>query len=471
TEKEESAKLRRFLDRDPGAEPPEDQELLRMAQLLEAGAPDTEENASRQRVWAKVSQEIAPAPPKARRWPWWPASSLALSSVAVAVAVAIVGIGVYVMSSSSSTASAEEIARKAQAVAVDPSKGGVQRYEMNLRNLADEQVSETHIWHQTPNLWRFESPGLLTVGDGDTIWEYSQRDNAVRISSGELSGPEPSATGLDALIGERISEGNHPVRLGDETVSERPAYVISLTVPKGSLTIAVDKETYFVLRSVLRTGDGATYSTEATFVRYNLDFAVPDPVTMSQGSFFTFVPPEGATVQDLRVGEPGSLPTPPPGRLPTVQPSGQDTSGWQIYRDEDHGFELRYPTDGILQAETEQSARIDLTFDAASNLSEKYVLIDAGDACADAFDGEPLDSGWVEANGVAFWREVRSGVAAGNRYDSVTYTASKGGACVSLSFVLHSVNPGNFPSPVPTFRAEEEARIFDDIVSTFEWVP
>jgi hypothetical protein len=50
TEKEESAKLRRFLDREPGAEPPEDQELLRMAQLLEDGAPGTEENASRRRV-------------------------------------------------------------------------------------------------------------------------------------------------------------------------------------------------------------------------------------------------------------------------------------------------------------------------------------------------------------------------------------------------------------------------------------
>jgi hypothetical protein len=233
----------------------------------------------------------------------------------------------------------------------------------------------------------------------------------------------------------------------------------------------VDKETFFVLRSVLRTRDGATHSTEATFVRYNQDFSVPDPVTMSQGSFFTFIPPEGTMVQDLRVGEPAGRPTPPAGRLPTIQPSGQDTSDWQIYRDEAHGFHLRYPADGDLQVEAEGSARIDLPFDAASNLSEKYVLIDGGDASAGPFDGEPLESGWVEANGVAFWREVRSGVAAGNRYDSVTHTAVNGGVCVSLSFVLHSVDPGNFPSPMPTFRAEEEARIFDDIVSTFEWVP
>ena len=86
TEKEQSEKLRRFLDREPGAEPPEDQELLRMAQLLEAGAPEAEEVSSRRRVWTKVSREVTPAPEKARRWPWWPASTLALSGAAVAVA-------------------------------------------------------------------------------------------------------------------------------------------------------------------------------------------------------------------------------------------------------------------------------------------------------------------------------------------------------------------------------------------------
>jgi len=36
-----------------------------------------------------------------------------------------------------------------------------------------------------------------------------------------------------------------------------------------------------------------------------------------------------------------------------------------------------------------------------------------------------------------------------------------------MTFVLHSSNAGNFPTPPPAFDAEAESAVFDTIMSTF----
>jgi hypothetical protein len=41
---------------------------------------------------------------------------------------------------------------------------------------------------------------------------------------------------------------------------------------------------------------------------------------------------------------------------------------------------------------------------------------------------------------------------------------------VSLDFILHSLNPGNFPVPPPVFDYAAESAVFEQIVSTYAWL-
>jgi hypothetical protein len=70
-------------------------------------------------------------------------------------------------------------------------------------------------------------------------------------------------------------------------------------------------------------------------------------------------------------------------------------------------------------------------------------------------------------NGLSFVRESGQDAGAGNFYDWVAYSTLKGTNCISLSFVLHSTNPGNYPTPPPTFDMAAESAVFSTIMSTY----
>jgi hypothetical protein len=42
---------------------------------------------------------------------------------------------------------------------------------------------------------------------------------------------------------------------------------------------------------------------------------------------------------------------------------------------------------------------------------------------------------------------------------------------VTIAFVLHSANAGNYPTPPPPFDKAAESAIFPTILSTFAWTP
>jgi hypothetical protein len=55
-----------------------------------------------------------------------------------------------------------------------------------------------------------------------------------------------------------------------------------------------------------------------------------------------------------------------------------------------------------------------------------------------------------------------------NQWDWTAYSTVKGTACISLTFILHSVNPGvYYPTPVPVFDMAVESAIFSTIMSTY----
>ena len=150
------------------------------------------------------------------------------------------------------------------------------------------------------------------------------------------------------------------------------------------------------------------------------------------------------------------------------------SSNWKSYRNEKYEFELKYPREGRLVEAEEEYARIDLPFAPETNLEEKYIEIVVNESLRQC--SSPLSKGYepgaihselVLVNGLEFRKESGSEGAAGSFYHWVSYSTAKENLCISLSLVLHSLNPGNFATPLPVFDEQEEIEIFQAIVSTF----
>jgi hypothetical protein len=111
-----------------------------------------------------------------------------------------------------------------------------------------------------------------------------------------------------------------------------------------------------------------------------------------------------------------------------------------------------------------------LPFAAATNLVQKYVdvsVVENVTTCKSPATTQQATGQDVTINGIPFLKETGSEGAAGQMYDWVAYSSDKGGDCISMTFVLHSTNAGNFPTPPPLFDAAAESAVFSTIMSTF----
>jgi hypothetical protein len=160
------------------------------------------------------------------------------------------------------------------------------------------------------------------------------------------------------------------------------------------------------------------------------------------------------------------------GTFYTYPPSG--LPAWLTYKNPTHSFHFLYPPDGILTETSSEEARIDLTIAPGTNLGEKFMVIEVantgGDTCsspqANGFALGSFTSEMVTINGMEFLKEAGSDGAAGNQYDWVAYSISRGCTCISLSFVLHSTNLAMYSTPPPAFDMAAESEIFEQIVAT-----
>lgn len=174
----------------------------------------------------------------------------------------------------------------------------------------------------------------------------------------------------------------------------------------------------------------------------------------------------------------GATPTIAAVASPTAQTPTPAFPGWVSYTSEACSFGLLYPPDATLFATDAEHVRIYFPIAAGTNLSEKWLQVDlepASDPCltplAQGFDPSALNTSTVAVGGTSFLRQEASDAGAGNFYNWVAYSASADCGCISLSFVLHSLNAMNFPTPPPLFDQAAESTVFDDILSTFTWGP
>ncbi|MEW6239278.1 MAG: NBR1-Ig-like domain-containing protein [Chloroflexota bacterium] len=189
-------------------------------------------------------------------------------------------------------------------------------------------------------------------------------------------------------------------------------------------------------------------------------------------------PPVTPTVTPTATPSPTFTPTPTATATTTPIPTPTAFTGdWLGYTNSYYGFTLMYPPRlEDLPSQDPNYARIDLPFRGGTNLAEKYLEIIVAEnlsVCQSPLASQSIleTSETVTINGIPFLKQTGGDAGAGNFYDWVAYSTLKDNVCVSLDFVLHSLNPGNFATPPPVFDEAAESAVFGAIVSTFAWLP
>jgi Ig-like domain from next to BRCA1 gene len=188
--------------------------------------------------------------------------------------------------------------------------------------------------------------------------------------------------------------------------------------------------------------------------------STPIPSTLTPAPSATNVPPT-------------STPIPP---TPTSIPSATNTlqPNTQLYINQAYGFEFSYPIQGQISNQTASGAHITLPFTPGTNLDEKYLDVNVATNATTCFS--PIAQGYAPGslqpqqltfNGINFTEESGELGAAGNFYNWVAYSTLKGTNCISLTFTLHSTDPGVYTTPPPVFNMQAESAVFTAIVSSF----
>src|SRR5688572_15459598 len=116
---------------------------------------------------------------------------------------------------------------------------------------------------------------------------------------------------------------------------------------------------------------------------------------------------------------------------------------------------------------------MNLPFTPGTSLREKYLqvsIIENANPCQSPLSsisppGSPTET--VVFNGIPFFKQIGGDAGAGHHHEWVGYSTLKNNACISMDFVLHSLN-GAFPPP-PDFDKAAESVVFAQVMSTFVW--
>lgn len=138
---------------------------------------------------------------------------------------------------------------------------------------------------------RLERPENVTVIDGSAVWTFLPKHNQVQISDYNQEKDEfPSPHN----IFRQYSDKRKAVLLGEETVEGAPCDVLSLETsdPQAvKVTVWIDKKLMFPVKALEETTSGNTATHILRDIKLNVKL---------DNSVFTFKPPEGASVVDLR---------------------------------------------------------------------------------------------------------------------------------------------------------------------------
>ena len=159
---------------------------------------------------------------------------------------------------------------------------------------------------------------------------------------------------------------------------------------------------------------------------------------------------------------------------PTPAPPTPVPSDWYTYTNQQYNFQFRYPPQAQIVSQTSNSLKMNLPYTVGTNLMEKYLetfVRENVSPCQSPLATSSMlaTSETVVINGISFLKETGGDGGAGHLHEWVAYSTLKNTACISMDFVLHSVNPGVFSTPPTEFDKAAESAVFTQMMSTFAW--
>jgi murein DD-endopeptidase MepM/ murein hydrolase activator NlpD len=330
-------------------------------------------------------------------------------------------------------------------------------YVSTIMNLAGIHVGET-------------TPATVTMAnlpaDGYASAEFTCTYNATlagvsNITVANLFGADPVAAITEPQNGSFI------VAIAGSNGSKATTNGIAFTFNLEGLQ---EGQTAIDCRARVSRGDNVLTTIE--FVPASLTVLGDTPtVTTTPGESPTPVESPSPSVSET----PTSPPVEPPTLTFTPTSTATPAADWLSFINSPYGFLFQYPSGGVLLAgNTDSYARINLPFVLGTNLKEKYlevIVAENANPCRSPLaTGSMLEtSETVIINGIYFLKETGQDGGAGNLHQWIAYSTSRDNVCVSLDFVLHSLNPDNFPTPSAVFDYRAESAVFGQIVGTYRW--
>ncbi|HTP00158.1 MAG TPA: NBR1-Ig-like domain-containing protein [Anaerolineales bacterium] len=339
--------------------------------------------------------------------------------------------------------------------------------------------------------WKFQNADGIRFGlgaEGSKSWWVDIKVSGTTVTSTPTA--TPAATGTPT-----------PIQTGTPTLPpascDRAQFIADVTVPDGTVFAP---GTGFLKTWRLKNIGSCTWTTGYAMVfdvgeKMSGPDSVPMPKTVSPGqtvdvslnlaapstagsyrgywefqnaSGIRFGLGNGGTKSwwvDIRVSGSAATATP--------TPTGTDTTGWNTYVNAKYSFSFKYPPGSTIENienQTDNSVRVNLPFTSGTTLSGKWVdvtVVEGANPCKSPNAGQVTDSQNITINGLQFLKELGMEGTAGHFYDITAYSTFANNACISLTFVLKSIDPGVMLTPPPAYDKAAESAVFSTIMSTF----
>jgi hypothetical protein len=178
-----------------------------------------------------------------------------------------------------------------------------------------------------------------------------------------------------------------------------------------------------------------------------------------------------ATPTPTGTSAPSATPTSTASPTATPTPTGTTSSTTGLYQNTKYNFSFRLPSGAKIVDQTDTVGYVTLPIvTAGTNLREKYIqihVVEGATPCVSPAMDNPVTNENVTINAIPFTKQTGQGAGAGHRYDWTAYSTTYNNACISLAFVLHSVNPGVYSTQPPEFDMAKETEVISTTIATY----